>query len=248
MSKIDKTKTDNIYANQLDKIESFSFNQKVVDVFPDMISRSVPGYEAIINGVAELATLFVQPNTRIYDLGCSLGAVTLAMAKSIREKPIKIIGVDNSSAMVKRCAEKVSAFSFANNVEIIEGDINDFECENASFIVLNFTLQFIEPDKRQALINRLYHTLNHGGVLIVSEKLKHQDSRINEAIVHMHHNFKRNNGYSDLEIAQKRSALERVMLLDTQQTHHQRFDKAGFASSSLWFQQLNFASFMAIKD
>jgi tRNA (cmo5U34)-methyltransferase len=248
MSEIDKIKTDNIYANQLDKIESFSFNQKVVDVFPDMISRSVPGYNAIVSGIAELATLFVQPNTHIYDLGCSLGAVTLAIAKSTRELPARIIGVDNSSAMVKRCTEKISAFSYANNVEIIEGDINDIECKDASFVVLNFTLQFIEPDKRQALINRLYQSLNPGGVLIVSEKLKHHDPRLNEAIVHMHHNFKRNNGYSDLEIAQKRSALEKVMLLDTQHTHQQRFEEAGFASSSLWFQQLNFASFMAIKD
>lgn len=248
MSEKDKTKTDNIYANQLDKVESFSFNQRVVDVFPDMITRSVPGYNEIINGIAELSSMFAKSDTNVYDLGCSLGAVTLAIAKGASETPINIIGVDNSNAMVKRCRDKVSAYSYARNVEIVEGDINHFECKNASLIVLNFTLQFIEPEKRQSLINRLYQELVPGGVLIVSEKLKHEDDRVNDAIIKMHHNFKRKNGYSDLEIAQKRTSLEKVMLLDTQQMHHQRFHRAGFTSSSLWFQQLNFASFMAIKD
>lgn len=248
MSQKDQYKIDNIYANQLDKLESFSFNQQVVDVFPDMISRSVPGYQSIVNGIAELAAIFCQKNTHAYDLGCSLGAVTLGIAKSTQHMPLKIIGIDNSSAMVQRCNDRISAYSYAQNIQIIEGDINNIEYQNASIIVLNFTLQFIEPDKRTELIKRFHNALVPNGVLIVSEKLKHDDSRLNDALINMHHNFKRNNGYSDLEIAQKRSALENVMRLDTQQTHQQRFIEAGFSSSSLWFQQLNFASFIAIKD
>lgn len=239
---------DNIYAKQLDKIDSFAFTRQVVSVFPDMIERSVPGYKIIIDGIAKLTDLHTQKNDLVYDLGCSLGAVSLAIAKVSHSKACRIVGIDNSPAMVEKCKENISAYSFAKHIDIQEGNIEQFPIQNAKVIVMNFTMQFIEPDRRQALLNKLYNGLASGGILIVSEKIKHDNSMINESLIEMHHDFKRYNGYSDLEISQKRTALEKVMLLDSQQTHIDRFLSAGFSDASLWFQQYNFASFLAVKS
>ena len=81
-------KHDNIYAKALNKVDDFKFDESVVDVFPDMIQRSVPGYETIVHTIGELAKIAVTPNTVVYDLGCSLGAVSLsvARAKSVLEQ------------------------------------------------------------------------------------------------------------------------------------------------------------------
>jgi len=241
------TNKDTIYSHHHDEIDAFSFNKKVVDVFPDMISRSVPGYHAIITGIAKLSAFFVKDKTNIYDLGCSLGAVSLAVAKSTQHTNCGIIGIDNSPDMIDSCQRKLASFSYSDSIEIIEGDINQAEFVNASVIIMNFTLQFIPRSQRDALLGRIHQALHPGGVLIISEKIRHENTQINDALVELHHDFKRENGYSELEIAQKRSALENVMVLDTQTSHLQRFSRAGFASSSLWYQNLNFASFIAVK-
>lgn len=239
--------TDLIYSQTHKQVKNFTFDAQVVEVFPDMISRSVPGYNTIIDTIGRLSQQFVQQNTNIYDLGCSLGAATLAMRKGITEKNCNIIGVDNSSDMVKRCKMHVDAFKGNTPVSIIEGNIQDIDIENASMVVLNFTLQFIEKPQRQALLNKIAKGLKPGGLLVLSEKIVSEDETIDNALVNLHHNFKRDNGYSELEVAQKRTALEKVMLTDSVEVHKERLKEAGFAHTSLWFQCFNFTSFIAIK-
>ncbi|MGV3069193.1 carboxy-S-adenosyl-L-methionine synthase CmoA, partial [Proteus mirabilis] len=181
------------------------------------------------------------------DLGCSLGSATLAMRRNIDVAGCKIIGVDNSPAMVERCQRHIDAYKAATPVEIIEGDILDIDINNASMVVLNFTLQFLAPDNRQRLLNRIYQGLNPGGVLVLSEKFSFQDKQIGELLFNMHHDFKRANGYSELEISQKRSMLENVMLTDPVETHKSRLHQAGFPHAEVWFQCFNFGSLLAIK-
>ncbi len=240
-------KRDTLYANPLGEVSRFAFDQQVVDVFPDMIKRSVPGYATIINMIGNLAGIYAKANTHCYDLGCSLGAATLAMRHGIRNSDCKIIGVDNSQAMIDRCKQLIATDTTDVNVELINSNIQEVDIQNASIVVLNFTLQFIAVDQRLELLKKILEGLNKGGVLILSEKVIFEDQPHQDLMTDLHHNFKRANGYSDLEIAQKRSAIENYLVPETLDTHRQRLRQAGFASVDVWFQCFNFASIIAIK-
>jgi len=242
-----KNETDIIFSNKHSQIKDFTFDKQVVEVFPDMISRSVPGYNTIIETIGQLSHNYVTENSNIYDLGCSLGAATLAMRKSISADGCKIIAIDNSSAMVERCQMHINAFKGKTPVEIIEGNILNTEINNASMVVLNFTMQFIEPERRAELIKKIYQGLQPGGLLVLSEKMSDQDPVCAELLTDLHHNFKRANGYSELEISQKRTALEKVMLTDNLPNHIKRLSDAGFGHITPWFQCFNFFSIVAIK-
>jgi tRNA (cmo5U34)-methyltransferase len=240
-------KRDTLYANPLGEVSRFAFDQQVVDVFPDMIKRSVPGYATIINMIGNLAGIYAKANTHCYDLGCSLGAATLAMRHGIRNTDCKIIAIDNSQAMIDRCQQLMAADTTDVKVELINSNIQEVDIQNASIVVLNFTLQFIAVDQRLELLTKIAQGLNKGGVLILSEKVIFEDQPHQDLMTDLHHNFKRANGYSDLEIAQKRSAIENYLVPETLDTHRQRLRQAGFASVDVWFQCFNFASIIAIK-
>ncbi|MBF7072889.1 carboxy-S-adenosyl-L-methionine synthase CmoA [Glaciecola sp. MH2013] len=239
---------DTLYDKEHADLEDFKFNAQVVDVFPDMINRSVPGYGAIVDGIGKLSAKFLQDGSTAYDLGCSLGAVCLSIAKHSTASKVHIIGIDNSQAMVARCKSHVNSYKHNARISINEADILQLTLQKCSVVVMNFTLQFIEQSKREQLIKSIYNALEPGGIFIVSEKIKLANETMNAAIIDLHHDFKRDNGYSDLEISQKRSALESVMILDEFSTHEQRLKSAGFKEVSIWYQQFNFASFFAIKE
>jgi tRNA (cmo5U34)-methyltransferase len=243
---------DQLFANPLASLAAFRFDAAVVAVFEDMIKRSVPGYEAIITMIGELSERYAQDNTFCYDLGCSLGAASLAMAESLNGqglmgKSCKIIAVDNSAEMIQRCQQLLAGRKSTIPIEVVCDDVCTVPISNASIIVLNFTLQFIALEQRQGLIKRLYQALVPGGVLILSEKICFDDIHHQQLMIKLHHNFKRANGYSDLEIAQKRTALENVLIPETLQQHRERFLQAGFKHSDVWFQCFNFASILAVK-
>lgn len=240
---------DTIYAQAHEAVGAFQFDESVVAVFPDMISRSVPGYQTILTGIGELTKLHAKPDTRLYDLGCSLGAATLTMLRATDDiSGCSICALDNSQAMINRAKEYLQAFHHDTPVELHCADICEFEIKNASVVVINFTLQFIDPQAREALLKRIYEGLVPGGVLILSEKIHFDDKALQKSIEHMHWQFKRANGYSELEISQKRSSLENVLISDSEQEHLQRLKSAGFDSAGIWFQAYNFASFLAIKS
>lgn len=239
--------SDTIYANPLGHVAGFSFDQNVVKVFPDMIKRSVPGYTTIITMIGTLSEQYATSGSHCYDLGCSLGAASLAMRHRIQAANCRIIGVDNSQAMIDRCQDVFDADCGEVPVELICDDLENIEIQNASVVVLNFTLQFIPPERRDGILQRIYDGLNPGGVLILSEKVVFQDQQHDQLMIDLYHNFKRANGYSDLEIAQKRTALENVLIPETLDSHRQRMKKVGFHSCDVWFQCFNFASMIAIK-
>ena len=238
---------DTLFSAPIARLGDWTFDERVAEVFPDMIQRSGPGYSNIISMIGMLAERFVQPGTQVYDLGCSLGAATLSVRRNIHHDNCKIIAIDNSPAMIERCRRHIDAYKAPTPVDVIEGDIRDIAIENASMVVLNFTLQFLEPSERQALLDKIYQGLNPGGALVLSEKFSFEDAKVGELLFNMHHDFKRANGYSELEISQKRSMLENVMLTDSVETHKARLHQAGFEHSELWFQCFNFGSLVALK-
>ncbi len=243
----EQPKRDDLFAYPLGNVPRFVFDKAVVDVFPDMIQRSVPGYQTIINLCGELAARFVQPNSNCYDLGCSLGASSFAMQREIAQPGVRIIAVDNSAAMLERCQLLLKSTVSDVPVELLEADICDIEISNASLVVMNFTLQFIAVEKRQALLEKIYAGLNPGGCLVISEKLLFEPEPLNTLLSELHHQFKRAQGYSDLEISQKRDSIENVLIPETLDAHIQRIKACGFNSASPWFQCFNFASLVAVK-
>lgn len=239
--------TDTIYASPHGQVGDFSFDQQVAEVFPDMIQRSVPGYQTILHTLGLLTQKFAQEGSQFYDLGCSLGAASLMMRRHNPAANCKIIAVDNSQAMLERCRQHLEAYRGDTPIELHCANIQDVAVENASIVVLNFTLQFINPEERQALLSRIYHSLRPGGLLLLSEKIRSDDQTMNELLVDLHHEFKRANGYSELEISQKRTALENVMKTDTIACHKERLANAGFEHFDLWYQSYNFCSMLAVK-
>lgn len=241
------SEADRIYAEPLASISDFAFDEHVADVFPDMIQRSIPGYQTILHTLQQLTPRFAQPSSQLYDLGCSLGGATLAMRRALAGTDYQLIGVDNSAAMIERCRTHLAAYRSDVPVELRCADVADVDISNASIVVMNFTLQFIPPNQRDELLQKIYAGMRPGGLLFLSQKQRIDDEMLNDVIVDLYHDFKRANGYSELEISQKRTALENVMRVDTPAQEQARLQQAGFTKISPWFQCYNFASTLAVK-
>lgn len=238
---------DTLFAAPIEKLGDFTFDESVAEVFPDMIQRSVPGYSNIITAIGMLAERYVTDNSHLYDLGCSRGAAILSARRNIKAKNVMLYGIDNSEPMVLRCRQHLEAYHSDVPVEVLCADIRHIEIKNASMVILNFTLQFIPPEDRITLLNKIYQGLNPNGILVLSEKYRFDDQVINELQIDLHHTFKRANGYSELEVSQKRTALENVMKTESIETQKQRLQQIGFKHVDMWFQCFNFGSMLAIK-
>lgn len=243
---------DQIYALPLNRVGDFAFDDSVAEVFPDMIARSVPGYASILSMIQQLARRFVRPQTQVYDLGCSLGAATF-LIQEVVPASVTIHAIDNSEAMIRRLQPKVTDSDNDSNrkrarIEIHLADINQFPIKQASLVVLNLTLQFIPAAERRALLQTVYDGLLPGAALLLSEKLSFDDTNQQSLLTELHHEFKKSHGYSDLEIAQKRTAIENRLIPETLESHRRRLQDVGFETVALWFQCFNFASILAVKS
>ncbi len=238
---------DAIYATPKRHVDPFEFDEDVANVFSDMIDRSVPGYSLMLPLIGLIAARYTRPFTHVYDLGCSLGATTLAMRHQIQRPGCRIIGVDNSPAMLARCRELIDEDASELPVELVQADIQAVPIKQASVVVLNLTLQFIPQPDRDTMIQHIFNGLLPGGALILSEKVVFEDDEQNGRFIDIHHDYKRARGYSEMEISQKRTALENVLIPETIAQHQQRLKNAGFSSAEVWFQAFNFMSILAIK-
>ncbi|HEB59617.1 MAG TPA: carboxy-S-adenosyl-L-methionine synthase CmoA [Gammaproteobacteria bacterium] len=240
----DSGKRDTLFELPREDLVDFAFDERVADVFPDMVRRSVPGYEQIVTLSGLLAAQYATPDSRLYDLGCSLGAVTLSM---LRRTPasVCITAVDNSAAMVARCRAIMDREADGQRVTVTCADIADTPVDDAAFIAMNLTLQFIAPEKREALLRRLHQGLRDDGALLIAEKIRFEDPAEQAFNEELHAAFKAANGYSELEIAQKRNALERVLIPNTLDEHITRLHAAGFSSVLPWFRCFNFVALLA---
>jgi len=239
---------DTLYRSHIRKAGDFVFDERVVRVFPDMINRSVPGYGLVVPMIGLLARQYARDRSNLYDLGCSLGAVSLAMRAAVRAKGVRIQAVDNSPDMIRqlRAVLENSEGEDLPEIETIHQDVLQTPIENASVVVLNFTLQFVDPPNRLGLLRNIAGGLVSGGVLVLSEKIRFSDSEEQALQTQWHHAFKRTQGYSDLEIARKRDALENVMKPDTFEQHRARLAEAGFQRVYRWYQGFNFVSMVAM--
>ncbi len=238
------TSKDEVFSKRLSDVKPFEFDENVANVFRDMISRSVPGYALLLRMIGLYVDVFVQPGSRVFDLGCSLGEASLVIADRTDAVDCEIVAVDNSPAMIEKCKQHEST---QKNIEWRCEDIRQTEISNASMVVLNLTLQFLPPEERQTLLGRIFRGLSSGGILVLSEKVVFEEAAENKRMVELYQGFKKTMGYSDLEISQKRNSLENVLIPDSEQQHFNRLKSIGFDEVYQCFRSFNFISYLAIK-
>ena len=239
---------DTIYQSADTAGRPFRFDETVASVFPDMINRSVPGYADTLEGIRGFARALVPSGGVCYDLGCSLGAATMAICAGLGARPAHIIAVDNSEAMIARCEADNALKNQVQTTQFACQDLLETDISAASLVVMNFTLQFIAPAQREGLLRRIFDGLKPGGALIVSEKFRFAEPRTQSLMTDLHHDFKRRNHYSDMEIAGKRNALENVLIAETRERHIARLEDIGFRRVTLWQANLCFGSIVAFRD
>jgi len=238
---------DRVFATKRGQIQPFSFNREVAEVFEDMLVRSVPLYKESVRRQAELARRFYQPGTRIYDLGCSHGNFGVLLKALFRQTRFTLVGVDTSKPMLEKYRNRLGQKEPGRCIHLVCGGMEDIRITNASVVVINLTLQFLNPAGRDDLISRIFSGMTPGGVLLLMEKTAHPESAMHQLHLDVYEQFKRENGYSDLEISQKRDALEKVLIPDTLDTHFQRLHRAGFTQVDVWLKWFNFSAIMAVK-
>ncbi len=239
---------DRVFAQKQDKIKPFTFNREVTRVFNDMLGRSVPMYKESIKRQAQMAKVFYQPGSRIYDLGCSNGNLGLLVLDQFGQAPCHMVGVDTSPPMIETYKDRLETAAHPDaQVDLVCGPMERVCIKNASVVLINLTLQFLDVKKRDDLMAHIYQGLNPGGILLLTEKTFHSSEVLNENQLAFYRRFKRENGYSDLEISQKRDALEEVLIPDTLEIHLQRLGNAGFTHTDVWLKWFNFAGILALK-
>lgn len=237
---------DAIFASPMDEVPRFEFDAEVAEVFDDMISRSVPFYSEIQEMVLGLAREFAKPKSCIVDLGCSTGTSFLHLMDSLTLPGLDYIGVDASPAMLETAKNNLGDI---DNLTLRQADLNDgFQLSNASVVLLILTLQFLTPENRGGLLADVYRGLNPGGALIVVEKLAGDSEKSEAAFTRLYYEFKRRQGYSELEISQKRDALEDVLIPSTLDENLTLLRDAGFGTREIFFKWYNFAGFLGVKD
>lgn len=239
---------DRVFAEKRRQIQPFSFNREVAAVFDDMLVRSVPLYRESLCRQVDLVTRFYRAGTRIYDLGCSHGNLGVKLQAAFKNTGFTLVGVDTSKPMLEKYRHRLKPPEPGRRIHLVCGAMEDIRIADASVVVINLTLQFLDPAARDHLIRRVFSGMIPGGVLLLMEKTVHKDTVFQDLHLDIYRQFKRENGYSDLEISQKRDALEKVLIPDTLDTHFHRLHRAGFSQVDVWLKWFNFSALMAVKQ
>jgi tRNA (cmo5U34)-methyltransferase len=233
---------DKVFTKPIEK--QFEFDEEVASVFDDMLNRSVPFYKENLNLQINILKNFLEENDKVVDLGSSTGTFLIELAKKSNKK-LNLIGIDNSSAMVKRARNKAKAFGV--DIDFIEEDFLNYDFSNSKVLIANYTIQFIRPLKREKLIKKIFNSLTNKGIFLMSEKLITNHKKLNKIMIDEYYNFKKKMGYSEYEIAQKREALENVLIPYTMEENIEMLKEGGFKEVEIIFRWNNFATFIAFK-
>lgn len=237
---------DELFKKPLSRLTDFQFSEDVAGVFDDMLNRSIPFYDQVQNAIVDLVACHYQPGTKVYDVGCSTGLMMAKLLDGIPELA-EVVGIDDSEAMINKTAERFAATAHKDRVSLRCEDLRTSVMDNASAVIMNYTLQFVRPLYREQVVGRIYDALQPGGVLILSEKVLEDSTNVSRLFIDMYYQFKRRQGYSTLEISQKREMLENVLIPYKVGEQRELLTKCGFAEVETFFKWFNFASFIAVK-
>lgn len=227
--------------------KDFKFGRETVQVFDDMVGRSVPYYAEIQRMVAEMAGDFAVPGTQLYDLGCATGT-TLSLLDQTVDPDVSFIGIDNSPEMLITARAKLDSLGTKRRIDLVQSDLHAMpELNNASMIIMLLTLQFVRPLHRGRIMEQISRSLHEQGCLILVEKLTQNDSRLNRLFINYYYNMKKRNGYSETEITQKREALENILIPYRLDENVELLHQAGFRSVEVFFRWYNFCGILALK-
>lgn len=236
---------DRIFREPLSKVADFEFNEDVADVFDDMLSRSIPFYSEIQKMIVDFVGHYYQKGSQVYDLGCSTGTTIAAILQALPSID-HVVGVDSSQAMIDKCLDRLSAFE--DRLDLHTADLRKVAIERASVVIMNYTLQFVRPLYRSNVVKQIYDGLEPGGVFLLSEKVLEDSTHFSRLFIDMYYRFKRRQGYSELEISQKRERLENVLVPYKVSELRELLEEAGFKQAEVFFKWHNFASIIAIKQ
>lgn len=235
---------DKIFTDQQSGKKPFEFNEQVANVFDDMLNRSIPFYQESINILCQVVQKFHAPQKIIYDLGCSTGNTLLTVNEKVPD--VQCIGVDNSAAMIEKFNQKIISLQ-KKNIEVFCEDITKTNFKNCGTVILNYILQFLSLTERKKLVEKIFSSLQTNDIVFISEKIVSSDSKMNDFWVEQYFQFKEQNGYSKLEIARKRAALENVLMPLSLEENITLFSKVGFKKIDVLIKWYNFVSFVAVK-
>lgn len=227
--------------------EDFTFNDRVAEVFDDMLNRSIPYYQTVIEGMAQLISRNASKGTVLYDLGCSTGTTLLELSRRLPADRFRYVGIDNAPAMLEKARKKSAMFGKSGLIEFREADITTCALPSAAAIICNYTMQFLRPMARLDFVQRIYDVLPENGLFSLSEKTISHAKRLNRDFIDIYHSFKRHQGYSELEIAAKREALENVLIPFSLEENISLLRETGFAEIEPYFKWFNFTSIIALK-
>ena len=238
---------DTLFSEKRAEVSDFDFGKDTAVVFDDMLDRSVPFYREMQRMIGEITTDYVSAGSHLYDLGCATCNAFVEL-DPILPKDVRFVGVDFSRDMLDRAREKIAQTGTKRNYELICADLNDdVQITNASVVIMNLTLQFIRPVRRQRVMSNIAKGMLPGGCLLVVEKVLSKDSKINRSFIKYYYDFKQRNGYSEMEIAQKREALENVLIPYRLEEDYELFLDSGFSFCDVFFKWYNFCGIVAVK-
>jgi len=233
---------DIIFSKEIEK--QFEFDEEVASVFDDMLERSVPFYKNILSLIANLVEKNTKENDIVCDLGCSTASTLLEIFNKTSSK-LKLVGIDSSSAMIKKAKRKISAFGA--DIKLVQADFIKDNIPLSKVIIANYTLQFVRPSKREELIKKIYNSLENDGLFIFNEKIIYENKKLNKQMIDIYYDFKKQKGYSEYEISKKREALENVLIPYSDEENISLAKSAGFKNVNTIFKWANFACFIAKK-
>ncbi|MFZ4125416.1 MAG: carboxy-S-adenosyl-L-methionine synthase CmoA [Rickettsiales bacterium] len=242
------TAKDKVFEFEGKPVSDFRFDKTVATVFDDMVSRSVPYYDEIHRMCAELTGDFATEGSNVYDIGCSTGTSIIAFDKTIKAPDVTLIGLDNSQEMLKKADDKLKEAKLTHQYALEFADLNrGVSIKNASVISMILTLQFVRPLNRELLVQQLYDGLNDGGALLLVEKVTSEDTVFNRLFIQHYYEYKKRNGYSEMEISNKREALENVLIPYRMDENFALLKGMGFRQVEVFFRWYNFCAMIAIK-
>ncbi|MGZ4959016.1 MAG: carboxy-S-adenosyl-L-methionine synthase CmoA [Methylomonas sp.] len=239
---------DHVFKEAIKVVSDFKFGSTVANVFDDMVNRSVPFYGEIQRMMAELAADYARPGKDVYDLGCATGTTLIGMNTTV-SPDIRFIGIDDSAEMLDKCRVKLHEAGFSRPFDLRQADLNrEVEISNASVVVLCLTLQFVRPLSREKLLKSIFDGLESGGLLILVEKILAEDGIFNREFIKHYYNYKRRNNYSEMEISQKREALENILIPYKLSENISLLQNIGFDHCEVFFKWYNFSGLIARKN
>ena len=217
---------------------------QAVDAFDRHVDKSIPFCREGRDYVAKLATFFVRPNSLVYEIGVSTGALAVAVLGRVAGREFQYVGIDVVPGMVERANSTLSRDPRFSGVI---ADAVGYNFDQASLFLSYYTLHFIRLQRRAVLMGKIYQALELGGALIMYEKIRAPDARFQDMLTQLYMEFKQGSGFKSEEIINKSKALKSVSEPFTTEENLTLLRHAGFRNTMVIHKAYCFEGYLAVK-